>query len=132
MIRWSEKLSAFVEQNYAFRILPNNTGLSGVAFRLDAPGHPPTVAPEEVGAHVLRKLLDNAYRYLGHKQVRTAVIAVPAKFDETQRVATARAFELAGLKGAWVRACVCAWVRGCVCVLCCSALCITAPERSVV
>lgn len=105
--RWSEDLNAFVQQNYAFRILPNNTGSSGVAFQLDAPGHPPTVAPEEVGAHVLRKLLDNAYRYLGHKQVRTAVIAVPAKFDEVQRVATARAFELVGLKGACVSESVC-------------------------
>ena len=39
-----------------------------------------------------------AHKHLGHSQIKTAVIAVPAKFNNRQRAATANAFKLAGLK----------------------------------
>lgn len=56
-----------------------------------------TLTPVEVGAHVVRHLRDLARDHLGHENARAAVIAIPAKFAPAQRVATVRAFELAGL-----------------------------------
>jgi molecular chaperone DnaK len=55
------------------------------------------VAPEEVGAQVLRKLVEDASAYLGEK-VKEAVITVPAYFNDAQRQATKNAGEIAGLK----------------------------------
>lgn len=57
-----------------------------------------TVAPEAVGTQVLKHLLEITASFLGHRQVRNAVIAVPAKFDSVQRQATGAAFKAAGLK----------------------------------
>jgi len=55
------------------------------------------VAPEEVGAQILRKLVEEASAYLGEK-VTEAVITVPAYFNDAQRQATKHAGEIAGLK----------------------------------
>lgn len=53
-------------------------------------------APEEVSAMVLRKLADEASRYLG-EPVTGAVITVPAYFNDSQRQATRDAGRIAGL-----------------------------------
>ncbi|MGB7271673.1 MAG: molecular chaperone DnaK [Geitlerinemataceae cyanobacterium] len=53
-------------------------------------------APEEVSAMVLRKLADEACRYLG-EPVTGAVITVPAYFNDAQRQATRDAGRIAGL-----------------------------------
>ena len=54
-------------------------------------------APEEISAMVLRKLVDEASRYLG-QQVTEAVITVPAYFNDSQRQATKDAGKIAGLE----------------------------------
>lgn len=54
-------------------------------------------APEEVSAMVLKKLADDASRYLGDK-VTEAVITVPAYFNDSQRQATRDAGRIAGLE----------------------------------
>jgi len=54
------------------------------------------VAPEEVSAQVLRKLADDAAKYLGEK-VKDVVITVPAYFNDAQRQATKDAGQIAGL-----------------------------------
>jgi molecular chaperone DnaK len=54
-------------------------------------------APEEVAAMVLRKLADDAERYLG-EPVTGAVITVPAYFNDSQRQATRDAGRIAGLE----------------------------------
>lgn len=54
-------------------------------------------APEEISAQVLRKLADEAGRYLG-EPVTDAVITVPAYFNDAQRQATRDAGRLAGLE----------------------------------
>ena len=54
-------------------------------------------APEEVSAQVLRKLVDDASKYLGEK-VTQAVITVPAYFNDSQRQATKDAGKIAGLE----------------------------------
>lgn len=53
--------------------------------------------PQEISAYVLRKLKKDAEEYLGEK-VESAVITVPAYFDDNQRSATKQAGEIAGLK----------------------------------
>jgi molecular chaperone DnaK len=53
-------------------------------------------APEEISALVLRKLVDDAAKYLGEK-VTEAVITVPAYFNDAQRQATKDAGKIAGL-----------------------------------
>jgi molecular chaperone DnaK len=53
-------------------------------------------APEEISAQVLRKLADDAAKYLGEK-VTDAIITVPAYFNDAQRTATRDAGKIAGL-----------------------------------
>ncbi|MBD1867647.1 molecular chaperone DnaK [Cyanobacteria bacterium FACHB-471] len=53
-------------------------------------------APEEISAMVLRKLAEEASRYLG-EPVTGAVITVPAYFNDSQRQATRDAGRIAGL-----------------------------------
>ncbi|HAU31215.1 MAG: Chaperone protein DnaK [Desulfotomaculum sp. 46_296] len=53
-------------------------------------------APEEISAMVLKKLVDDASKYLGEKVV-DAVITVPAYFNDAQRQATKDAGKIAGL-----------------------------------
>ncbi|MEM6713687.1 MAG: molecular chaperone DnaK [Cyanobacteria bacterium P01_C01_bin.147] len=54
-------------------------------------------APEEVSAMILRKLAEEASRYLG-QPVTGAVITVPAYFNDAQRQATRNAGRIAGLE----------------------------------
>ena len=53
-------------------------------------------APEEVSAMILRKLAEEAERYLG-EAITGAVITVPAYFNDSQRQATRDAGRIAGL-----------------------------------
>ena len=64
------------------------------AVRFDIRGK--LVAPEEVSAQVLRKLVEDASKFLGEK-ITEAVITVPAYFNDAQRQATKNAGEIAGL-----------------------------------
>jgi molecular chaperone DnaK len=52
--------------------------------------------PQEISAMILRKLADDASKYLGEK-VTSAVITVPAYFNDSQRHATKDAGKIAGL-----------------------------------
>ncbi|MDA0266127.1 MAG: molecular chaperone DnaK [Cyanobacteria bacterium] len=54
-------------------------------------------APEEISAQVLRKLADDASKYLG-ETITQAVITVPAYFNDSQRQATKDAGKIAGLE----------------------------------
>jgi molecular chaperone DnaK len=53
-------------------------------------------APEEISAQVLRKLVDDAGKFLGER-VTEAVITVPAYFNDAQRQATKDAGKIAGI-----------------------------------
>src|ERR1700709_1502794 len=54
-------------------------------------------APEEISALILRKLTDDAAKFLGER-VPEAVITVPAYFNDAQRQATKDAGKIAGLE----------------------------------
>jgi molecular chaperone DnaK len=53
-------------------------------------------SPEEISAQILKKLVEDAAKYLGEKVV-DAVITVPAYFNDAQRQATKDAGKIAGL-----------------------------------
>ncbi|MDJ0708206.1 MAG: molecular chaperone DnaK [Leptolyngbyaceae cyanobacterium MO_188.B28] len=65
--------------------------------KLDCPTAGKQFASEEISAQVLRKLADDASKYLG-EQVSQAVITVPAYFNDSQRQATKDAGRIAGLE----------------------------------
>ena len=67
---------------------PNN----GVRFKVGDKAY----APEEISAMVLKKLVEDAGKYLGEK-VTDAVITVPAYFNDAQRQATKDAGKIAGI-----------------------------------
>ncbi|BAZ03770.1 molecular chaperone DnaK [Calothrix sp. NIES-3974] len=70
---------------------------SGDNVKLDCPGAGKQFAPEEISAKVLRKLVEDASKYLG-ETVTQAVITVPAYFNDSQRQATKDAGKIAGIE----------------------------------
>ncbi|MFM8275693.1 MAG: molecular chaperone DnaK [Cyanobium sp.] len=70
---------------------------SGSSVKLRCPVLSKQFAPEEISAEVLRKLADDAGKYLG-EAVTQAVITVPAYFNDSQRQATKDAGRIAGLE----------------------------------
>jgi molecular chaperone DnaK len=69
----------------------------GGSVKLDCPAQTKEFAPEEISAQVLRKLKEDASKYLG-EDVTQAVITVPAYFNDSQRQATKDAGKIAGLE----------------------------------
>ena len=65
--------------------------------KLDCPAQNKQFAPEEISAQVLRKLIEDASKYLG-ETVTQAVITVPAYFNDSQRQATKDAGKIAGVE----------------------------------
>ena len=70
---------------------------SGSNVRLKCPVLDKQFSPEEVSAQVLRKLAEDAGKYLG-ENVTQAEITVPAYFNDSQRQATKDAGKIAGLE----------------------------------
>ncbi|HEY9726491.1 MAG TPA: molecular chaperone DnaK [Chroococcales cyanobacterium] len=65
--------------------------------KIDCPAQSKQFAPEEISAQVLRKLVEDASKYLG-ETVTQAVITVPAYFNDSQRQATKDAGKIAGIE----------------------------------
>jgi molecular chaperone DnaK len=86
--KWSEVQNEIKTVPYAVVQSQNE------AVRFDVNGK--HMAPEEISAQVLRKLVDDASKYLGEK-ITEAVITVPAYFNDAQRQATKDAGTIAGL-----------------------------------
>jgi molecular chaperone DnaK len=87
--RYSEVQSEIKNVSYKVASGPNDAVRFEISGKLSA--------PEEISAQVLRKLADDASKYLGEK-VTEAVITVPAYFNDAQRQATKDAGTIAGLK----------------------------------
>jgi molecular chaperone DnaK len=77
----------------AYKVLEDERG----NIKISVPRLNKEFAPEEISAMVLRKLVDDASRYLG-QPVTQAVITVPAYFNDSQRQATKDAGKIAGLE----------------------------------
>ncbi|MEY3067515.1 MAG: hypothetical protein RLZZ532_4307 [Cyanobacteriota bacterium] len=77
----------------SYKVLRDSSG----NVKLDSPARNKQFAPEEISAKVLRKLVDDASKYLG-ETVREAVITVPAYFNDSQRQATKDAGKIAGIE----------------------------------
>ena len=70
---------------------------SNANVKLDCPAQGKQFAAEEISAQVLRKLIEDASKYLG-ATVTEAVITVPAYFNDSQRQATKDAGKIAGIE----------------------------------
>ena len=86
--RFAEVASERDNVSYAVESGPDD------AVRFDVDGK--QYAPEEISAQVVRKLVDDASKFLGEK-VTEAVITVPAYFNDAQRQATKDAGKIAGI-----------------------------------
>ena len=77
-----------------YKIVSNKTNKPMI--RVDYDGQDHTFAPEEISAMVLSKMRTTAETFLG-ETVHTAVVTVPAYFNDAQRQATKDAGTIAGL-----------------------------------
>ncbi|MGK7962307.1 molecular chaperone DnaK [Crocosphaera sp.] len=77
----------------SYKVLRDGNG----NVKLDCPAQSKQFAPEEISAQVLRKLVEDASKYLG-ETVTEAVITVPAYFNDSQRQATKDAGKIAGIE----------------------------------
>jgi len=78
-------------KNVPFKVVKGPNGEALIEFDGKA------VRPEEISAHVLMKLKEDAEKFLG-QEVKEAVITVPAYFNDSQRQATINAGKIAGLE----------------------------------
>jgi molecular chaperone DnaK len=77
----------------SYQVLSDNNS----NVKLDCPLSKKQFAPEEISAQVLRKLVEDASKYLG-ETVTQAVVTVPAYFNDSQRQATKDAGKIAGIE----------------------------------
>lgn len=77
----------------SYKVLRDSNG----NVKLDCPTAGKQFAPEEISAQVLRKLVEDASKYLG-ETVTQAVITVPAYFNDSQRQATKDSGRIAGIE----------------------------------
>jgi len=77
----------------SYKVLRDSNG----NVKLDCPVAGKQFAPEEISAQVLRKLVEDASKYIG-ETVTQAVITVPAYFNDSQRQATKDAGRIAGVE----------------------------------
>lgn len=80
------------QQQSSYKVKTDASG----KIKLECPALSKDFAPEEISAQVLRKLVEDAGKYLG-ESVTKAVITVPAYFNDSQRQATKDAGQIAGL-----------------------------------
>jgi len=81
-----------LKQEVEFTIMNDDTS-GEVAFQVD--DH--IISPRQVGSYIVNHLVQITKEFLGHDNVKSAVLAVPAKFDALQRQRTMEAFKEAGL-----------------------------------
>eukprot|EP00271_Cylindrocystis_brebissonii_P016142 TRINITY_DN39377_c0_g1_i1.p1 TRINITY_DN39377_c0_g1~~TRINITY_DN39377_c0_g1_i1.p1 ORF type:complete len:714 (-),score=181.09 TRINITY_DN39377_c0_g1_i1:628-2769(-) len=77
----------------SYKVLRDTNG----NVKLDCPAIGKQFAAEEISAQVLRKLVDDASKFLNDK-VNKAVVTVPAYFNDSQRTATKDAGRIAGIE----------------------------------
>ena len=81
-------------KHWPFKVVDNGGGKPGI--KISFKGEDKTFDPEAISSMVLVKMKETAESYLG-KKVDSAVITVPAYFNDSQRQATKDAGTIAGL-----------------------------------
>ncbi|TAD77784.1 MAG: molecular chaperone DnaK [Oscillatoriales cyanobacterium] len=87
----------FEEITYETTEVAYNVENASGNVRIDCTAKGEKYAPEQISAQVLRKLIEDASKYLG-ETVTQAVITVPAYFNDSQRQATKDAGKIAGVE----------------------------------
>ena len=77
---------------------PENDVFHSKSEKEDVPTEPQSYYPEQISAMIIKKLIENAENYLKGEKITSAVITVPAYFNNSQRSCTKQAAEIAGLK----------------------------------
>jgi molecular chaperone DnaK len=85
------------EVNEETKNMPYSVDSAGSKVKIKSAWMDKSYSPEEISASVLRKLADDASKYLG-QTVTQAVVTVPAYFNDSQRQATKDAGRIAGLE----------------------------------
>ena len=80
-------------KHWPFKVIDDN---GKPKIEVEFKGHTTSFIPEEISAMVLTKMKQTAEAYLGHP-VKSAVVTVPAYFNDAQRQATKDAGTIAGL-----------------------------------
>nr|YP_010443905.1 heat shock protein 70 [Chattonella marina]UTE94792.1 heat shock protein 70 [Chattonella marina] len=88
----SSEIKGDAKENSSYEIITDANG----NIKIKCPVLNKEFSPEEISAQVLRKLANDASKYVGEK-VTQAVITVPAYFNDSQRQATKDAGKIAGL-----------------------------------
>ena len=82
------------KKHWPFRIIEGTGGKPSIVVTFK--GEEKTFSPEEVSSMILTKMKEIAESYLG-KEVKNAVVTVPAYFNDSQRQATKDAASIAGI-----------------------------------
>mmetsp|Transcript_38528 Transcript_38528/g.49110 ORF Transcript_38528/g.49110 Transcript_38528/m.49110 type:complete len:629 (+) Transcript_38528:48-1934(+) len=88
----SSEIGNDAKDNSSYEVVTDTNG----NIKIKCPILSKEFSPEEISAQVLRKLANDASKYVGEK-VTQAVITVPAYFNDSQRQATKDAGKIAGL-----------------------------------
>ncbi|CAE7424012.1 hsp-3 [Symbiodinium microadriaticum] len=78
-----------------FKVVAHSDGSAAISVAVD--GQAKVLRPEEISALLLKELTDRAQKYLG-REVKHAVVSVPAFFNDRQRTAVKSAAAHAGLE----------------------------------
>jgi len=90
--KFDEELVQKRPKSWPFKLTSDNNTLKIELYKRKKS----SVYPQEVSAIILKKLKDDANKFLGY-EAKNAVITVPAYFNEAQRLATKEAGQIAGL-----------------------------------
>jgi len=88
----SDKAVQELKQEVEFTMVEDEE-TSEITFQVDDM----RISPRQVGSYVVHHLIQITKEFLGHENVQSAVLAVPAKFDALQRQRTMEAFKEAGV-----------------------------------
>ena len=92
--KFSDSRTQIDIKHYPFNVIPDSNDKPKI--QVDYKGETKNFLPEEISAMVLMKMKEIAESYLGEK-VNSAVITVPAYFNDSQRQSTKDAGVIAGL-----------------------------------
>jgi molecular chaperone DnaK (HSP70) len=92
----TDPVLADMQKEVEFKIASNDDDSVGMLVSHDHAAL--SLSPSQVGSYIVNYMMEITQLYLGHDNIKSAVICVPAKFDAKQRQQTVQAFTDAGIK----------------------------------